>query len=77
MVADLFGVAEDPLEKTEEAIPSKQEDGEKLESEGKVTVEKYKEKQSPLIPDDPFDDHLDDQKPKVPVWVDEDDYNIR
>lgn len=76
-MADLFGVAGDALEKTEEALPGEQEDGEKLESEGKVALEKYKQKQSPSVPDDPFDDHLDDQKHKIPVWVDEDDYNIR
>lgn len=78
LVADLFGDSGDPLEKTEDEFPCGEEDGETPEDHVEVTVMKYEKEQSSLIPDDPFDIHQqDEQKCKMPVWVDEDDCNIR
>lgn len=77
-MADLFGGDGDPLEKTEEELLGEQEVKEEPEVEVKVTAENYEKNQSSSIPDDPFDVHeQSEHKHKAPVWVDEDDHNIR
>lgn len=78
-MADLFGGDGGPLEKAkEETYPGEQEDGKNSECEAKVMEEKNERNLSSTVPDDPFDIHQqDEQKRKAPVWIDEDDYNIR
>ncbi|XP_047489760.1 U3 small nucleolar RNA-associated protein 18 homolog [Penaeus chinensis] len=71
LVEDLFGDVDLPEVDTE----VNEEEPRSIEQ---PKVDK-KEKDSGLIPDDPYDLHLDDRKTaqKKPVWVDEDDDNIR
>lgn len=77
LVADLFGGDGEPLGTAEEELPGEPKDGEKPEKEVKVMV-KSESNLSSSIPDDPFDIHgQEEQKHKAPVWVDDDDFNIR
>lgn len=77
LVADLFGGDGEPLGMAEEGLPGEPADGEKPE-EVKVKVEECESNLPSSIPDDPFDIHgQEEQKHKPPVWVDDDDFNIR
>lgn len=74
----MFGGDGEPLGTAEEGLPGEPEDGEKPEEEVKVKVEQCETNLPPSIPDDPFDIHgQEEQKYKPPVWVDDDDFNIR
>ena len=75
LMVDLFGGDGESVEKMKAPTDDPRE---REQPEVKVKTEVKKEDLLPSIPDDPFDiHHQDEEKQKIPAWIDEDDHNIR